>query len=497
MTEAASPPDTGIRHRTAPITPVVTTVRALPILVVIALVNLPRAQSFGLLGTLLGAAVVAGVIAGFAWLSWQRLTFWFDADGDFRVDSGVLQRRERRLQLSRLQSVDVVQPLLARVFGMAQLKVEVAGSTDSRVTLSYLTVDRAGELRAEILARSAGVRHDAGEAPESIITTVPTPVLLLSGVLSVGLVSGVIALVLVSVLAVLFAGPMAAFGLVIAVAVPGLAIFGYFTSNFNFTVADSPDGLRIRHGLLGVEARTVPPGRVAAIDFVEPLLWRPKGWVAVRLTVAGAAGGDSGDEVQKARLLLPVATWDVAREVVARILPGVDPESVELLGVPARVRRRSPIQWRHLGLGTDDRVVVATRGRITRHTTVTPHARVQSVRLTQGPWERPLGLASVHFDVVPGQVRAFAPHRPREEARAFAFAEVERARLAGRADRSVRWARAQSHEDAAAPTSATTPNSPAEPVANAPEPVAPASEVVGAQPELPPAAQPGAQQERD
>ena len=33
---------------------------------------------------------------------------------------------------------------------------------------------------------------------------------------------------------------MAAFGLVIAVAVPGLAIFGYFTSNFNFTVADSP-----------------------------------------------------------------------------------------------------------------------------------------------------------------------------------------------------------------------------------------------------------------
>ena len=68
MTEAASPPDTGIWHRTAPITPVVTTVRALPILVVIALVNLPRAQSFGLLGTLLGAAVVAGVIAGFAWL---------------------------------------------------------------------------------------------------------------------------------------------------------------------------------------------------------------------------------------------------------------------------------------------------------------------------------------------------------------------------------------------------------------------------------------------
>ena len=457
MADAAPTPESRVRFRTAPITPIVTTARALPVLVIIVLVNLPRAKSIGVAGSIIGAAVVAVVIAGFAWLSWQRLTYWFDDDGDFRVDSGVLQRRERRLQLSRLQSVDVVQPLIARVFGMAQLKVEVAGSSDSRVTLSYLTADRAGELRAEILARSAGVRHDAGEAPESVITTVPTPVLLVSGLLSVGLMSAVVAVLVFGVLALIFAGPVGAIGLIAAVVVPGLAIFGYFTSNFNFTVADSPDGLRIRHGLLGVEARTVPPGRVAAIDFVEPLLWRSKGWVSVRLTVAGASGDDSGDEVQKSKVLLPVATWDVAREVVARILPGVDPEAVDRVGAPERVRRRSPIQWRQLGLGYDDRVVVSRRGRITRHTTVTPHARVQSVRLTQGPWERALQLASVHFDVVPGQVRAYAPHRPVAEAHDFAYAEVERARLAGRADKSVRWARAESHGAAAAPAAAQPP----------------------------------------
>lgn len=99
--------------------------------------------------------------------AYRRLAFWFDGDGDLRVQSGVIFQQERRLQLSRLQTVDINRPLVARVFGFAALRVEVAGAGDSRADLQYLTVSEADALRSEILARSAGLSHDVGEAPEA------------------------------------------------------------------------------------------------------------------------------------------------------------------------------------------------------------------------------------------------------------------------------------------------------------------------------------------
>jgi putative membrane protein len=435
------------------VTPVVTAARTLPVLALLLVANLGRLTDSGRGWVAIGIAVVVVVaICGISFLQWQRLSYWFDSDGDFRVDSGVLQQQQRRLQLSRLQSVDVVQPLIARVFGMAEVKVEVAGSGESRVTLRYLTLTNATALRAEILARAAGVRHDAGEAPETVITKVPSGVLVAAAFLSSSLLTLVVIEIAAVILVTVLAGPAALLGIALVLIIPLLTVFGFYSSNFDFTVADSPDGLRIRHGLLGVQARTVPPGRVASVDFVEPLLWRGRGWVMVRLTVAGAQGGGDDEDGSGSGYLLPVASWPVALEVVARIMPGVDLAAVKLAPVPSIVRRRSPFQWRQLGLGSDERVVVTRRGWLSRHTTVTPHARVQSVRLTRGPWEKSLGLASVHFDIVPGPVRPVARHRPAAEAASFANAEVARVHAAGRSDRSARWMHAPT-DQAAAPRS--------------------------------------------
>ena len=88
-----------------------------------------------------------------------NLWYWFDDDGDFRVDSGVLTKQQRRLQLSRLQSVDVAQPLVARVFSMAEVSVEVAGTQDSRVKLQFLAAG--GRAVAAQRAARAGRRASA------------------------------------------------------------------------------------------------------------------------------------------------------------------------------------------------------------------------------------------------------------------------------------------------------------------------------------------------
>lgn len=436
---------TDVKRHTAPVTPLVHAVRVLAVLAVIFVFQFAGMTSNFQLRTLLIVGLVfilvVGVVLGLSYLQWQRLQYWFDADGDLRVSSGILEKKERRLQLSRLQSVEVVQPLLARVFGMAEVRVEVAGGGDSRITLAYLTVAHASALRAETLARAAGIRPDAGEAPEQALATVPAGVLFKASLLSPSVWMLVLAEVVIIAALVITGGLIFSLGFLIAVIPPFFAIFGFFSTYFNFTVADSPDGLRTRFGLLGVKAHTIPPGRVASIDFQEPLFWRHFGWVSLRITVAGTGSSSDDNDKQSSSMLLPVAPWPVALEVARRVLPNLDVANIPFAPAPARAKKRSPFQFRNLGVYISPEVFATRRGWLYRHTIITPQARIQSMRITRGPWERALGLASVHADIVPGPLRAVAAHRDAAEARQILFTQIAQIDAATKADTSTRWGR--------------------------------------------------------
>ena len=81
---------------------------------------------------------------------------------------------------------------------------------------------------------------------------------------------------------------------------------------WRFTVAESPDGLRLRSGLLSTQAHTVPPGRIQALRITQPAMWRPFGWAAVHMNVAGYVGARQAHN----RILLPVAPLPVAQALV-------------------------------------------------------------------------------------------------------------------------------------------------------------------------------------
>jgi putative membrane protein len=433
------------RHRLHPLTPLVSAVRTLGILVGVALVfgNDGLRQLGQDLGGFLGVLVILGGVGvlmalsiGLNYLEWTRTEYFFDESGDFRLDSGVLQRKERRVTLSRLQSVDVNRPLLGRVVGLSQVQIEVAGSGDSRVVLSYLTDAQAHALRAEIVARAAGLAPDAGEAPEAVLATVPTGDLIVSLLLrsETMLLFAFTVLLVLSVTATEGAGGLLL--ILVTGGIPLLSVFGQFGRFFGFTVADSPDGLRLRHGLVNVRSQTVPPGRVQAIEISEPLLWRHRGWVRVSLNVAGLQSEGDG---QQEHVLLPVAPHDVARGIIGRVMPGVDPGAMDLAPAPRRARRRAWFQFHNLGVGHDDRVLVTSRGFLTRHVAVIPHARTQSVGVSQGPWQRWLGLASVQVDTTPGPVSVVALHRDAGEARAIAEAQLVRASAARASGPAERW----------------------------------------------------------
>lgn len=386
------------------------------------------------------AIAVVGFAFGFA--SWWFTRYGFDGD-DLRIDSGILQRRSRRVRMDRLQAVDVVRPLAGRLLGLSELRMEVAGGGESDAPLAYLSADDAVRLRAELLARSAGIDADTPEAPERLIHQVPLGRLVWSTVLSGAFVTGV---VLIAALVGLGAVFSFASDSPVVVALPslvpgfigvGVALWYQLGRNFGFTLAESPDGFRIRKGLLDTRAQTVPPGRIQGVAIVQPLLWRPCGWVRVDVDVAGYAGSSSG-ETNTSRLL-PVATFPEAVWVLREVLPGAEPAAVELAPVPRRAAWLRPIGWLRLAYGADERVIVAREGVLYRTLTIVPHAKTQSVRITQGPLQRLLSLATVRVDTTPGPVDAVIRHRPQEEARAILEAQARRARLARRVDVPEQW----------------------------------------------------------
>lgn len=445
-----SPSDALGRRHVHPITPLVHGVSVVPVIVLLVVASgggVLAAFGWGIVPITVLAVVVVGLaVTGWSYLAWRNLWYWFDDDGDFRVDSGVLTRKQRRLQLSRLQAVDVAQPLFARLFSMAEVSIEVAGSGDSRVKLRYLKLAQARSLRNEVLARAAGLAGDVEEAPESALVTVPTRDLAVSLVMRTATAGLLLLTVAIFVFTVLSEGWGGLPLVLITGGVPILVVASEFMRYFRFTVSQSPDGLRLRFGLARTETRTVPPGRVQAIEFVEPLLWRRWNWVRVRINIAGV-GGESNGNKKEETLLIPVAPLPVAISLVHRLMPGLDLDALDWHPAPERSRRRAFIQWRRLAVAWDDSVLATRSGRFTRRLAVIPHVRTQSVRVTQGPWERMLDLATMHADSTPGPVSVKALHLDAHYAREVADEQVARARQARGLDTTTHWAKPQDHPD--------------------------------------------------
>ena len=114
---------------------------------------------------LLGLIAFIALWVGLGLLSWWRRAYAVDADGVY-LRSGILSRKLRTARLPRIQSVDVVHPLLGRIFGLGQLTVEVAGGRDSRVVIGFLTTRELQTLRDRILDLAAGQIDLSGAASE-------------------------------------------------------------------------------------------------------------------------------------------------------------------------------------------------------------------------------------------------------------------------------------------------------------------------------------------
>lgn len=382
---------------------------------------------------LIALAVLVPAASLYGFLSWW-FTHFAVTEGELRIRTGLLFRRTAHIRLERIQAVDVSRPLLARVAGVAKLRLDVVGA-EKKDELAFLGEEEARTLRAELLARAAGfapeTAHEVGEAPAREVLRVPARELAIALALT-GATWGALAAALV-VPPVLWLATHSVWT-VLATGVPllgaaGASSVGRFAGEYDWTVGESPDGLRIDRGLLDRRHETVPPGRVQTVRIVQPLLWRRRRWVRVELDVAGSANS----------VLVPVAPYAAAENVVARVLPGVAvPAEAALERPPRRAGRCVPVWWRGFGITVTDSVFAARHGLLRRRLSLVPHAKVQSVRLTQGPWQRLWGLADVHVDTGAGKT-VTARLRDVQEAARLLDGQAERSRTGRRDARPDRW----------------------------------------------------------
>ena len=432
-----------------------------------------------------GLVVLAIVgVVGFGLLSWRRNEFRI-GDEAMQHRKGILFRQNKQARLDRIEAVDVVQPILARVFGLARLNVAVAGGAGSGIELSFLRLGDAEALRNEVLALAAGVRSASNPVPDAVagddavsaqagaaslrdlamnigvtrpetavpaaperdVYSVPTSRLLLSVLLSTptiltgiaGLAVIVAAIVLGSTVTDLLAELIGTslFAMVAFVAAIGAYFWNQINGGFKFTASTSPDGLRLRHGLLETRRQTVTPGRVQAVLVRQPWLWRTKGWYRLSMNVAGYQ-----EDQERVSTLLPVGTLEDVRLALSLVLPDVTNDFLEraVIGTgaedgftpsPQRARLVDPWQWRQRGVRAGESALLIRSGRWTRDLMVVPNERTQSLGVSQGPLQRLRHLASLHVHSTPGPVSPLAANLDVDAALDLLDQQAERAR-AGR-----------------------------------------------------------------
>ncbi|WP_104443471.1 PH domain-containing protein [Arthrobacter sp. P2b] len=408
-----------------------------------------------------GAAMLLIAVLGFV-LTWY-FTKYQVSGGYVRVNTGFLFRQQRQARLDRVQAIDIVQPLLARIFGLAELKFEVADAGESAVRLAYLKMDDARQLRATILARAAGVStgvegpgEAAPEAPEYPVLSVPPSRLVGSLLLSEQsffvAVGGVASVVLSAVT------DNQSFYFYLIPAALGLAAsyWTLFNKGYNFTAAISPDGIRLRYGLLDTQAQTLPPGRIQALKIAQPPLWRPFGWYRMQVNVAGYGLVENAGEGTSRTTLLPVGKLEDAMNMLALVLP--DPGTAQPAAVfgagltgldsdggfvttPRRARILAPLGWRRNGFAATDTALLIRSGRWWRELVVVPHQRTQSMALHQGPLARRFRVADLVLHTTAGPVAPRLTQAGVDEARALFNEQSARARLARKRQTTEQWLR--------------------------------------------------------
>ena len=321
-----------------------------------------------------GLVGALAVVFAVSQIWWRRSGFKIGED-EVEVRRGVLTNQVRAARFDRIQAVDVIESFAPRLFGLASVRIEAAGSAQSAISITYLPRDEAEEVRAQLLRRIGGTQErspiDATSGPHLVP---PIPI--------------------------------------------------------RRSLIGTKEGemFHLTYGLANRRRQAVPRSRIHAVQLRQPMFWRLFGWWTVSVVVAGY--GSERNKQSGTSKLLPVGTWAQAKAMVDAIGPLAGDDLTDLSTAeyrsPRSARWVSPIDWKRQTVKVRDGAVATTAGRIGRWYQMVDIPHIQELAWEQDPLQRKLGLASVDLDMVPGPFRVSL--RDVEETRAREIVDRLRAR---------------------------------------------------------------------
>jgi putative membrane protein len=275
-----------------------------------------------------GSIGVVVLVLVYGVLSWYRFTYRIE-QGELRIEYGLIVRKKRYIPFDRIQSLDLSEGILQRLFGLVKVKVETAGSggmglQDGEAILTAITKQDAQEIHDYLVSiKKSGQIQQGEEEPETsddLLYKISVPELLMLATTSGG-VGVVISAVLAFVFqfeefipyeqifdgvehfvqnGVVFISVVVFLGFLLAWMI---ALFGTMLKYANFTVRKVDNDLVITRGLLEKRQFTIPLNRIQAVRISENLIRQPLGYASAYLE---SAGGSALDQESSKVLILPI-----------------------------------------------------------------------------------------------------------------------------------------------------------------------------------------------
>ena len=319
--------------------------------------------------------IIAG---GFFVLSMVAATFRYFTlryriqDGELTVLSGLIFRKRRKVPTSKIQNIDLVQNVLHRILGVAEVRIETASGNEPEAILRVLSMRQIARLREKVSSaaeasgdpstqsdaspNSANLLNPLGvgatETRSEEVLSIPTSWLMKAGLASnrgMVLVGFLVGLFYQNVpnedqalkdlqdqlkgLQGFFPGMESGWQLWLLLGLAGVLLLflvrllgvGWFLLRFfNYRLTRIGADFKISCGMLTKVSATVPLKRIQFISIHRPLIMRWFGLASIRIETAGGAGNseDATTSVSK-RWFIPVVPERELPRLMQTIRPGL------------------------------------------------------------------------------------------------------------------------------------------------------------------------------
>ncbi|WP_054026791.1 PH domain-containing protein [Bacillus sp. FJAT-28004] len=120
-----------------------------------------------------GAAVLSVVLLVFSFFEWKRFGFWLEEDRII-IRKGLLFRDEKTIYYTRIHSVNVEQPLIQRILGVAQVKIETpGGNKKADGVLPALSIKEANDIQYMLRKQASSTAVPIDPVAEAIAVDKP------------------------------------------------------------------------------------------------------------------------------------------------------------------------------------------------------------------------------------------------------------------------------------------------------------------------------------